>query len=326
MLDSKSTNSKLKVAVVQAAPCLLNLQAGIEKAIAFIDEAGQAGAKIINFPELWLPGYPWWIWLNPPAENMQYAIGYIKNSLVVDDKFDQTLRKAACRNSIHVIMGLSERMGSSLYIAQWHYGPEGEVLWRRRKLKPTHVERSVFGEGDGSGLIVAGTEYGRLGALCCWEHLQPLMKFALYSQNEEIHCAATPTYGLYTKLFKAFSPEISMRVYQIYALEGQCFVLSACSIIDKAIFNQLVKNEQQESYLEMGGGYSRIFAPDGSEFKNHLPHNQEGLLIDEIDLDQILAAKTTADPAGHYARADAVALLHNHRPRYSVIDFNEIDF
>ena len=114
-------------------------------------------------------------------------------------------------------------------MAQWHYGPEGEVISRRRKLKPTHVERSVFGEGDGSDMIVTQTDFGRVGALCCWEHLQPLSKYALFSQDEQIHCAAWPAFSLYAKLSKAFSPEVSVNVNQIYAVEGQCFVLSSCS-------------------------------------------------------------------------------------------------
>ncbi len=180
----------VKVAVVQAAPSLFDLDAGVEKAVALIDEAGRAGAKIINFPEVWLPGYPWWIWLNPPA----------------------VIRAAARRNNIHIVMGVSEREGGSLYMAQWHYGPEGEVVWRRRKLKPTHVERSVFGEGDGSDIIVTQTNFGRVGALCCWEHLQPLSKYAMFSQDEQIHCAAWPSFSLYAKLSKAFSPEVSMNV------------------------------------------------------------------------------------------------------------------
>ncbi len=291
----------VKVAVVQAAPSLFDLDAGVEKAVALIDEAGRAGAKIINFPEVWLPGYPWWIWLNPPA----------------------VIRAAARRNNIHIVMGVSEREGGSLYMAQWHYGPEGEVVWRRRKLKPTHVERSVFGEGDGSDIIVTQTNFGRVGALCCWEHLQPLSKYAMFSQDEQIHCAAWPSFSLYAKLSKAFSPEVSMNVNQVYAVEGQCFVLASCSVVDQKIHGLLVQSELHEKFLEVGGGFSRIYGPNGAEFGENLPEDHEGLLIADIDMGLITHSKSAADPAGHYARADALALIHNRNPRRPVIGFGE---
>nr|AAR97428.1 nitrilase [uncultured organism] len=313
----------VKVAVVQAAPCLLDLDAGVEKAIALIDQAGKAGARLINFPEIWLPGYPWWIWLNPPAINMQYVAPYMNNSIVAGSKHDHALRAAARRNNIHVVIGVSERAGGSLYMAQWHYGPEGEVISRRRKLKPTHVERSVFGEGDGSDMIVTQTDFGRVGALCCWEHLQPLSKYALFSQDEQIHCAAWPAFSLYAKLSKAFSPEVSVNVNQIYAVEGQCFVLSSCSVIDQAIYDTLVQNELHQKFLEVGGGYSRIFGPNGAEFGENLPPDREGLVVADIDLGLISHSKSAADPAGHYARADALALMHNRNPRRPVIGFGE---
>lgn len=313
----------VKVAAVQAAPVLLDLDAGVEKAIELIDEAGKAGVQLINFPETWLPGYPWWIWLNPPAINMQYVAPYVQNSIEAGSEQDNKLRAAARRNNIHVVIGVSERSGGSLYMGQWHYGPEGEVISRRRKLKPTHVERSVFGEGDGSDMFVNKTEIGNIGALCCWENLQPLSKYAMFSQDEEIHCAAWPSYSLYAKLSKAFSPEVSVNVNQIYGVEGQCFVLSACSVTDQAIIDMLVQNEMHEKFLEVGGGYARIFGPNGAEFGENIPHDKEGLVIADIDLGLISHSKTAADPAGHYARPDALALMHNKNPRRPVIGFGE---
>lgn len=313
----------VKVAAVQAAPCLIDLDAGVEKAIGLIDEAGKAGVQLINFPETWLPGYPWWIWLNPPAINMQYVAPYVQNSIEAGSPQDNALRAAARRNNIHVIIGVSERAGGSLYMAQWHYGPSGEVVSRRRKLKPTHVERSVYGEGDGSDMFVSKTELGNVGALCCWENLQPLSKYAMFSQDEEIHCAAWPSFSLYAKLTKAFSPEVSINVNQIYAVEGQCFVIAATSVVDQAIYDMLVSNDMHTKFIELGGGYSRIFGPNGQSFGNEIPHDQEGLVIADIDLGLISHSKTAGDPAGHYARADALALMHNKNPRRPVIGFGD---
>ena len=166
-----------KVAVVQAAPVWLDLDATVEKTIALIEEAAAMGAKLIAFPETFVPGYPWNIWMGTPAWSIGrgFVQRYFDNSLAYDSPQADLLRRAAQRSNITVVLGLSERDGGSLYIAQWLIGPDGDTIARRRKLKPTHVERTVFGEGDGSDLAVFDRpDVGRLGALCCWEHLQPL--------------------------------------------------------------------------------------------------------------------------------------------------------
>ena len=203
------TQLSLKVAAVQAAPAFLDLDKSVEKAIAFMDEAGSSGVKLIAFPETWIPGYPWWIWLGAPAWGMQFVGRYHENSVIVGGEYDEALREAARRNRLHAIAGVSEKQGGSLYMGQWHYGPDGQVISRRRKLKPTHVERTVFGESDGSHLLVRETEIGRIGALCCWEHLQPLTKYAMYSQNEQIHIASWPSFSLYNGIAYALGPELN---------------------------------------------------------------------------------------------------------------------
>jgi aliphatic nitrilase len=136
-------------------------------------------------------------------------------------------------------------------------------------------------------------------------------------------CAAWPSYSLYAKLSKAFSPEVSINVNQVYAVEGQCFVLSSCSVVDQAISDMLVQNELHEKFLEVGAGYSRIFGPNGAEFGENLPHDKEGPIVADIDLGLISHSKSAADPAGHYVRPDALALMHNRNPRRPVIGFGE---
>src|SRR5689334_8289154 len=164
-------HQKYKVAVVQAAPVFLDLDATVDKVIALIEEASAKGAKLIAFPETFIPGYPWQIWLGAPA----WAIGrgfvqrYFDNSLAFDSPQAEKIRQAVKRAKLTAVLGLSERDGGSLYIAQWLIGPDGETIAKRRKLRPTHAERTVFGEGDGSDLAVHDrTDIGRLGALCCW--------------------------------------------------------------------------------------------------------------------------------------------------------------
>src|SRR6266704_3464944 len=133
-----------KVAAVQASPVFLDLRGTVEKAVSLIAQAGANGAKLIGFPETWIPGYPWWIWLGAPAWGMQFVACYHASSLVLGSPEAQRIVDAARDNDIHVVMGYSEKAGGSLYMGQMIVDRKGEVVATRRKLKPTHVERSVF--------------------------------------------------------------------------------------------------------------------------------------------------------------------------------------
>ena len=145
-----------------------------------------------------------------------------------------------------VVMGHSEKHGGSLYMGQWIIGPDGETIAQRRKLKPTHVERTVFGEGDGSDLAVHDTPLGRVGALCCWEHLQPLSKYAMYAQNEQVHIAAWPSFSLYRGGAYALGPEVNNAASRIYAVEGQCFVLAPCATVVQGDGRHAVRRRPDE--------------------------------------------------------------------------------
>ncbi|MGH1447566.1 MAG: carbon-nitrogen hydrolase family protein [Cognatishimia sp.] len=317
-------SQQFKVAAVQAAPCYLDLQAGIEKAVKYIEEAAKAGAKLVVFPETWLPGYPNHIWLGPVAWQMQFVGRYFENSIEAGSEEDQAIAKAARDNNIQVSMGLSERAGGSLYIAQWHYDENGEVIKRRRKLKPTHVERTVFGSGDGSDLHVAETSLGRIGQLSCWEHLQPLSKYAMYSDNEQIHCAAWPNLSLYKGGAYALGHEVNNGASMLYAVEGSCFVIAACALVSKEQQDMLCEGDpMKESLCPIGGGYTKIYAPDGQSIGNVIPDTEEGIVFADIDLGMIAYAKAAADPAGHYARPDVTRLMINRKAQRPVMAFDE---
>ena len=310
------THPKLKVAAVQAAPVFLDLDGSLEKAVRLIDEAGAAGARLIAFPETWIPGYPFWIWLGSPAWAIMrgFVSRYFDNSLAYDSPQAEVLRTAAKRNNMFVVVGLSERSGGSLYIAQWIIGPNGETIAQRRKLKPTHAERTVFGEGDGSHLAVHDVAIGRLGALCCWEHLQPLSKYAMYAQNEQIHVASWPAFSLYDPFAHALGAEVNNAASQIYAVEGSCFVIAPCAVVSQEMIDLLCDTPDKHPLIHVGGGFAVIYGPDGARIGDKLAPDQEGIVYADIDLGMISVAKAAADPAGHYARPDVTRLLFNNRP------------
>jgi aliphatic nitrilase len=181
-------------------------------------------------------------------------------------------------------------------------------------------ERTVFGEGDGSDLTVYDTKLGRVGALCCWEHLQPLSKYAMYAQNEQVHVAAWPSFSLYRGGAYALGAEVNNAASRIYAVEGQCFVLAPCATVSPAMVEQLCGDDPMKKQLLLaGGGFTGIYAPDGQLISKPLPEGEEGLVYADIDLGMISLAKAAADPAGHYARPDVTRLLLDKTPGDRVV-------
>jgi len=317
----------IKAAAVQAAPVFMNLDASIDKAAALIDEAAKRGAELIAFPETWLPGFPWFIYLGTPADALAFFPRYHANSMALDSPHMLRLQGIVKRAGVTVVMGFSERAMNSRYMAQAIIDPDGKLLLTRRKLKPTHIERTVFGEGDGSDLVVVDAPFGRLGALNCWEHIQPLMKMAMYAQHEEIHVAAWPSLSIYRDIAYALGPEVNNAASMMYAVEGGCFVLAPCAVISQEMFDLLCDTPHKAHLLNPrtdgpGGGFAVIYGPDGRALCETLPENQEGILYADLDPEMITLAKATADPVGHYARADALRLVVNRTKRIVMTETN----
>lgn len=304
-----------KAAAVQAAPVLLDLKGTVDKTIALIEEAHRQDVRLLAFPEAWIPGYPFWSWLGSQAWGMRFLKQYHANSIERDSAEMQAIAEAVGRAGMTVVLGTSERDHGSLYLGQTVIGPDGEIKAHRRKLRPTHVERSVYGDGDGSDLKVIQTELGRLGALCCWEHLQPLVKYAMFAQHEQIHVASWPAFSLYQGTAYALGPELNAAVTQVYAAEGQCFVVAATMIVTPEIQAMLCDDLDKADLLPLGGGKSMIFGPDGAPLASYIDPMTEGLVTAEIDLGMIAFAKAAADPVGHYARPDVFQVLFDDRPR-----------
>ena len=320
-----TVHPKLRVAAVQAAPVFLDLDGTIDKTIDLMTQAAKQGVKLIAFPETWVPGYPWWIWLDSPAWGMQFVQRYHDNSLIVGSPEFDRVREAARKHKVWVSLGYSEKAAGSLYIAQALIDDQGKTVQTRRKLKPTHVERTVFGEGDGSDLTVCETAIGNIGSLSCWEHLQPLSKYAMYAQNEQIHCAAWPSFSLYRGAAYALGAEVNNAASQVYAAEGQCFVIAPCATVSAAMSEMLCTDAGKQQMLRVGGGFARIYGPDGAPLGTPLAEDQEGLVVADIDLGMISLAKAAGDPSGHYARPDVTRLLLNKTRREPVVFQRQTD-
>jgi nitrilase len=314
------SHSAFKVACVQAAPAYFDMAAGVEKTIKLIREAAAQGAKLVAFPECWIPGYPWWAWLDSALVSMQFVQRHANNCITADGPEMQRIARAAIDAGIYVVLGYSERSAGSVYISQMHIDPYTKAMYPRRKLKPTMIERTLFGEGDGSDYFVRDTELGRIGALCCWEHLNPLNKYAMFAQDEQIHIGAWPGFSLYAGKAFALGPEVNSAISQVYATEGQCFVLASTLVVDQHIQDMICDTDFKRELVPVGGGASRIFGPDGSSLAEPLAPDEEGILYADIDLDMISLAKRAADPTGHYSRSDVFQLLANRGRRSPMID------
>ncbi|PYH99769.1 hypothetical protein BO71DRAFT_415261 [Aspergillus ellipticus CBS 707.79] len=183
-MPSPNEAKKVRVAAVQAEP----------KVVSLLADAGNEGANVIGFPEVFIPGYPWSIFTASPLENSAFMNEYFHHSLVVDSDEMHQIQASVSEHGMFCVLGFSERYQGSLYISQVFINPDGQIVHHRRKTKPTHVERAYWGNGEGESLqSVVESPFGRIGALLsCWEHTQPLLRYYEYQQDVDIHVASWP--------------------------------------------------------------------------------------------------------------------------------------
>ncbi len=308
------------VAAVQAEPVWLDMEATTDKVVDLVAEAAGHGAELVAFPETFVPGYPMHIWLDSPAATMPMVPRYTENSPAADGPQLARIAAAAKRHGIAVGLGYSERDRGSLYMGQAVIDATGKRVLTRRKLKPTHVERTVFGEGDGSDLAVVDLGWATVGALCCWEHLQPLSKYAMYSLGEDVHVAAWPSFSMYEGVANALGGEVNNAASMVYAVEGQSFVLAPSTVVGPSGQALFCDTPAKEALLPLGGGRSRIFGPDGSSLAQTLAEDAEGILYAVCEPALQMIAKSAADPTGHYSRPDVTRLVLDRTPRSAAVD------
>src|ERR1700759_4696991 len=184
--------ASIRVAAVQIAPDLENGNGAVAKVLAAVAEAAEKGAKLVVFPETFVPWYPYFSFVYPPVLTGAEHIRLYDNAVVVPGPVTEAVASAARRHGVVVVLGVNERDHGSLYNAQLIFDADGRLALKRRKITPTFHERMIWGQGDGAGLAVVETAVGRVGALACWEHYNPLARYALMAHHEEVPVARVP--------------------------------------------------------------------------------------------------------------------------------------
>jgi len=312
-MTSQAKATTATVAVVQAGSVVFDASACVDKAVGLIGKAAAIGAKIILFPEAFITGYP-------KGLNYGLVVGardekgreefrlYLDAAIEVPGPETERVGEAAATSGTYVIMGAIERELGTCYCTALFFGPDGRLLGKHRKLMPTAMERMIWGFGDGSTLTVVDSPYGRIGSVICWENYMPMLRMAMYSKNVAIYCAPT-----------ADDRDTWLPSMQHIALEGRCFVLTACQFLRKKDIPETVRvslGESQDAVLMRGG--SAVISPLGKVLAG--PHFEgETILTATLDLNDIGRGKFDFDVAGHYSRPDVFQLIVNEAPARPVM-------
>jgi nitrilase len=310
--------NQVRVAAAQIAPVFMDRDATVAKVVATIDECGRNGADVVGFGETLVPGYPMWIygaagWDDPVTKRVFAQLQ--ENSVEVPSPATDRLCDAARRAGTMVVVGINERdtefSRGTLYNSLLFISAEGEIMGVRRKLMPTHAERIVWGQGDGSSLQVYDSPVGRIGGSICWEHWMPLNRFVMHAKGEQIHVAAWPEV-----------PDIHHVASRHYAFEGRCFVICVGSYMT---MDHVAANFELRSVLAAAGqfsanpdeilpGGSGIIGPDGNWIAGPVAGREEVVYAD-VDLSAVGGEQMAFDAAGHYNRPDIFSLQVDERRR-----------
>jgi nitrilase len=302
----------LVAAVAQTATVLLDTPATVDRALSLMEKAAASGVQLLVFPEAFIGGYPkgadFHIYLGArtPEGRAEFK-RYYDAAVTVDGPEIAQLAEACARHQMYCVVGIIERDGGTLYCTAVYLGPQG-VLGKHRKLMPTALERLVWGFGDGSTLKAVDTPWGKLAAVICWENYMPALRMAMYQQRVAIYCAPT-----------ADDRDSWAATMRHIALEGRCFVLSACQHLRRAQFPADQMNNKlpdaPDTVLMRGG--SLIIDPLGKVLAGPV-FNEDALLMAQLDLSIIPQAQMDFDPVGHYARPDLFSLSVNTAPQEAV--------
>ena len=312
-MNSQAGASTVKVAVVQAGSVPFDTDACVDKAVRLIGEAAAGGAKVIVFPEAFISGYPKGlsyglvVGARDAAGREEFRL-YLDAAIDVPGAHTLRLGEAAAAHGCFVVMGVIEREGGTCYCTVLFFGPDGRLLGKHRKLMPTALERMIWGFGDGSTLTAVDSPYGRIGSVICWENYMPMLRMAMYAKNVALYCAPT-----------ADDRDTWLPSMRHVALEGRCFVLTACQFLRRKDFPDAVRvalGDSPDAVLMRGG--SAIVSTLGKVLAG--PHfDGETILTATLDLGEIGRGKFDFDVVGHYSRPDVFQLTVNEAPMRAVV-------
>jgi aliphatic nitrilase len=302
----------VRAAAIQIAPDLDSADGTLGKVCEAIAAAARQGADLVVFPETFVPYYPYFSFVRPPfAAGPEHLLLY-ERAVVVPGPVTHAVAAAAREHGVVVVLGVNERDHGSLYNTQVVFDANGELVLKRRKITPTYHERMIWGQGDGSGLKVVDTAVGRLGALACWEHYNPLARYALMAQHEEIHCAQFP--GSMVGQIFADQMEVTIRHH---ALESGCFVVNATGWLTDEQIMAITPDAGVQKALR-GGCCTAIVSPEGTLLAEPLRAG-EGMVIADLDMALITKRKRMMDSVGHYARPELLSLMLDDRRAAPVV-------